>query len=139
MAKKWTLAEALASYGGAAGKNPRWSWSARTPDGKAVVMTFWQDRFDYKTKPPTYRAKSGAGANAWLDKPGNRERLENLIWAVDNCGGRVHVVITVAENVNVQPRKIADCFPQPRMQMQVKELDRQTGEFFAELVDETTG
>jgi len=44
MAAKWTRADAFA-YFGAQGKNPRWSWSARSADGKTVVLTMWQDEF----------------------------------------------------------------------------------------------
>jgi hypothetical protein len=42
---------------------------------------------------------------------GNGERIENLKWARDHCNGRMYVVIIVAENVNAQPRKIAESPP----------------------------
>jgi hypothetical protein len=58
MAKEWTLTEAFAHLG-ADRKNMRWSWSARTRDGKAVVVALWADRFDLKHKPPLYDARSG--------------------------------------------------------------------------------
>jgi hypothetical protein len=135
MAKTWGLAEAFASFDGARGKNPRWSWSARTPNGKTVVTTFWQDQFDYKTKPISYAGISETGSEAWLRRPGNSERLENLIYSQDYCDGLLRVVITVAEDVNADPRKIADCFPQPKMQMRITYLNRSTGEFRAELVE----
>jgi hypothetical protein len=73
--------------------------------------------------------------NEWKDLPGNRERLENLIWARDHCGGRFRVVITVAEDVNARPRKIAKCFPQDKLIMQITKINEQTGEFRAEGVD----
>jgi hypothetical protein len=135
MAKTRGLAEAFASYAGAKGKNPRWSWSARTPDGKTVVMTFWKHQFDYKTKPISYAAINETGSDAWLRRPGNSERLENLIYSQDHCDGLLRVVITVAEDVNADPPKIADCFPQPKMQMRITDLKRTTGEWRAELVE----
>lgn len=131
MAKDWSLAAAFAHFG-AAGKNPRWSWSARSPDGATVVLTLWRDEFDYTTTPISY-SSFGHKVDLWLTRPGNRERLENLIWARDRCGGLFRVVITVAEDVNADPRKIASCAPQPRMIMRIVELDEATGEFRAEL------
>jgi hypothetical protein len=39
------------------------------------------------------------------------------------------VVITKAKEVNVSPREIADCHPQPKLIMQITALDGQTGAF----------
>ena len=36
------LKEAFAQFG-VAGRNQRWSWSARSDDGETVVLTLWQD------------------------------------------------------------------------------------------------
>jgi hypothetical protein len=44
MSKEWTKTDAFA-YFGAHGANPRWSWSARSPDGANVVLTLWQHEF----------------------------------------------------------------------------------------------
>src|ERR1019366_2706519 len=46
MPKKWGLAEAFAHFG-ATGRNQRWSWSARSADGKTVVITLWRDGRNY--------------------------------------------------------------------------------------------
>jgi hypothetical protein len=47
------LAEAFAHFG-AAGKNQRWSWSARSADGRTVVLTVWKDGLNYTRKPIVY-------------------------------------------------------------------------------------
>jgi hypothetical protein len=123
------LAESFQAYG-AKLKNPRWSWSARTPDNK-VVMTFWKDRLNYSTKPVSY---SNFGSPTLLrrrDQPGNRERIENLKWAHDHCDGLMYVVIVVAIDVNAEPREIAESFPQTRLLMKLTELNEETGEFRA--------
>lgn len=135
MPKEWTLASAFAHFG-TSGRNPRWSWSARSADGAMVVLTLWRDEFDYSTSPVSY-SSFGHKVDRWLTRPGNRERLENLIWARDKCDGKFRVVVTVAEDVTADPRKIASCAPQDRMIMRLTELNENTGEFRAELVGDT--
>jgi hypothetical protein len=130
MPKKWTLAESFAHFG-AVGNNPRWSWSARSPDGKTVVITLWEDRLIYSAGIVTYDEAEREKLPGWTERPGNRERLENLAWARDNCTGVFRVVITKAKDVNVSPREIADCHPQPKLIMRITALDRQTGAFTA--------
>jgi hypothetical protein len=135
MTKKWSLAAAFDHFG-AAGANRRWSWSARSPDGQVVVMTLWRDEFDYSTKPPTYSSFDNQ-TEAWTDRPGNHERIANLLWAREHCGGKLRVVITVAEDVNAQPRTIASCFPHETMVAQLTELNETTGEFRAVITSAT--
>ena len=128
------LADAFAQFG-AAGRNQRWSWSARTDDGKTVVMTLWKDLFDYSGDPIRYSTFEREDLDEWQDKPGNHERLENLIWAEEKCGGDFRVVIVVAHDTDVQPRQIKDSFAQPRMLGRITRLNRTTGEFEAEITD----
>lgn len=135
MAKSWSKEAAFASFG-AACKNSRWSWSGRSADGKTVVLTLWRDEFDYGSSPVSYDCFGRATA-AWSDRPGNRERLENLVWARDHCDGMFRIVVAVAEDVNANPRRIASCAPQPNMIMRVVKLDEKTGEFRAELVGDS--
>ena len=123
------LAEAFGVFG-AKGKNPRWSWSARTPDGK-VVMTFWKDQLNYRSDPISYSTFGSPTLSAWLDKPGNHERIENLKWARDHCDGLMHVVVIEAEDARAEPRRIAKSFPQTRLMMKLTELNETTGEFSA--------
>ena len=116
---------------GVVAKNPRWSWSARSEDGKVVVMTLWKDLIDYKAKPISYSTFSRENLSVWIDRPGNRERLENLKWARDHCEGLFRVVITTAKDTNADTREIEDAHYQARMIMKLVELNEQTGEFRA--------
>ena len=76
------LAQAFASYG-AVCANPRWSWSARSPEGKTVVMTLWKDGVRLNGKSFYYDSFDLEGSGKWKDLPGNREGIENLKWARD--------------------------------------------------------
>jgi hypothetical protein len=124
------LAKAFATFG-AAGKNPRWSWSARSSDDQTVVMTFWKDAFDYSSSPISYSTFGSPRLHIWKDKPGNRERIENLKWARDRCDGLMKVVIIEAKDLNVDKREIAESYAQRRMVMKLVELNEETGEFSA--------
>jgi hypothetical protein len=131
------LADCFAHFG-AATKNSRWSWSARSRDGKVVVMTLWQDLLNYRVNPIAYDTFGRADLPEWTDTPGNRERLENLKWARDHCDGLFRVVIAVAKDTKASPRTIARCFPQDRMVMKLIDLNEQTGEFRAVNVGTTS-
>lgn len=126
------LHAAFARYG-ASGRNMRWSWSARSADGKTVVMTLWEDGLDYKQKPITYRSRAEKADRSWLDSPGGRERKENLEWAADHCAGEFRVVIVKAKDLLADPREIAEAYAQPNMLGRITSLDRDTGEFTAEI------
>jgi len=128
-----SLADCFAHFG-TMGKNSRWSWSARSADGKIVVMTLWQDLLSYRNDAIVYDTFGRNDLHQWMNTPGNRERIDNLKWARDHCDGLFRVVITVAKDVNASPREIAKCFPQERMLMRLVELNEDTGEFRAENV-----
>lgn len=131
MAEKSTLADAFA-YFKVKGKNPRWSWSARSEDGKTVVLTLWKDEFGRGDgKQVSYHARVREDAADWTKNPGNRERLENLKWAKEHCDGLFRVVIGIAEDVNARPRTIKECFPQKNLVMRIVDLNEETGEFHA--------
>ena len=123
---------AYASFG-ATLTNERWSWSARSSDGQ-VVLTLWKDEFNYKTVPASYDVRGHPRLSEWTNRPGNRERIENLKWARDHTGGKFRVVIATAVDEGASPRKIANAFAQPKMVMRLVELNEATGEFLAELV-----
>src|ERR1700733_1227791 len=130
MPQKLTRAECFAHFG-AVCSNSRWSWSARSADGKTVVVTMWQDEIKgkegslvYESRPrPRERKRAGA-----------TERLANLIWARDHCDGLVRVVIARAKDVTADPRQSIDWFPKDNLYMQITDLDEQTGAFRAESV-----
>lgn len=112
-------------------KNPRWSWSGRTRNGETVVMTLWKDLFDYRARPITYSNAGLENLAVWVDRPGNKERLENLKWARDCCDGLFRVVVVTAKDTNAEPREIEDAYYHERLIMKLVELDDQTGEFRA--------
>jgi len=130
MTKKTGLAECFRRYG-AQGRNPRWSWSARSADGQIIVLTLWKDGISVTEGVTRYDSFDPTGQARWIDTPGNRERLENLKWARDNCGGFFRVVITVAKDIHAVPRSISECYPQPNLVMRITDMNEETGEFRA--------
>ena len=104
MTKSMTKTEAFARYGAKA-TNAQWSWSARAKN--AVVLTMWSDKFDWDSKPLTYDGSYEKGDE---DQLGNKERLKDLLWARDQCEGRVAVVILKAGQPENGRRTIQDCF-----------------------------
>lgn len=115
---------------GAKGRNARWSWSARSEDGRVVVITLWKDRVSVVDGNVIYNDVD-VDTSAWVHRPGNRERLENLCWARDNCDGFFRAVVVVAENIKAQPRRIVQCYPQPNWNMRILDLNEGTGGFRA--------
>jgi hypothetical protein len=115
-------------------KNDRWSWSGRTPDGSRVILTLWKDEIDYSSKPPMCNYFGHPKLSQWLNRAGNHERIENLKWARDHCGGLFGIVIATAVDVSAEPRKIADAYP-TTLRMRLVEFNEETGEFSAELVE----
>jgi len=53
MPRKWRLAKAFAHFNATA-RSKRWSWTARSADGKTVVITLWEDRLNLRGKPIVY-------------------------------------------------------------------------------------
>jgi hypothetical protein len=92
-------------------------------------MTMWQDEITYRDGKMAYQSRPRAKEKK---RPGATERLENLIWARDHCGGLVRVVIAVAKDVKADPRTAVRWFPQDRLVMKITELDENTGAFRAE-------
>ena len=113
---------------------PARSWSGRSPDGATVVLTFWQDRLNYKTKPISYD-DFGWDRYPIERLPGNTERKANIRWALDHLDGIVRVVIAKAVDTKAVPRKIAECFPQKSLTMRITEFDEAKGEFRAVAVE----
>lgn len=133
MPKRWGLAEAFRHFDATA-TNPVWGWSARSADGKTVVVTLWRDWLDYGTKPIVFDTFNRPDLHLWTDSLGNRDRIANLIWARDHCERLFRVIITVAKDVTAYPRDIEDCYPKDDWIMQLTDLDENTGEFRAKKV-----
>jgi hypothetical protein len=130
MARKMTLRDAFASFSAAEGRNQRWSWSARSEDGETVVLAIWD--FDITRDGDKVRVDVSMGGG--VPKLGNKERVENLVWARDRCGGLFHVVVVTAKDREARPRSIAKCSPAPELVMKLTELDEATGAFRAESI-----
>jgi hypothetical protein len=130
MTKSWTKTEAF-EYFRAKQKNPRWSWSARSEDGKTVVLTLWQDHFiDGGRK---YLAQ---GITTIETRLGHLELMENLRWAIDHCDGVVRAVMAVAVDTKADPRSIAKCFPHPTLKMKIVKFEPDKKRFLLERIDE---
>ena len=114
-------------------KNTRWSWSGRSPDGRDVVVTLWQDRFEEKGR--IYRSWRTDQPGEWRSRPGFVELIENLVHARDNLDGRVHVILAIAKDKAASPRSIERSFPQPNLKMRVIELDESEGTFVLERIE----
>lgn len=127
--KKWTLTQAFAEFG-VVRKNPRWSWSAVSDDGRTVVLTIWKDRLDFSSDPPTYDTLDWP-PETWQSSHSNKERLAHLKIARDHCDGHFRVIITVAKDVNSRPRQVVECYPQKNLIMRLVALDEATGRFRA--------
>lgn len=129
-----TLAEAFAFFDSAP-VNPRWSWSAVSPDSRKVTITIWEHEMsadgsvDYFGDP---RLRD------WTSKPGNHERIRNLQIARDSCDSLFHVIWVTARDLEETPRKIAGRYPEKHLMMKLIDLDEMTGEFSAGLVDPAT-
>jgi hypothetical protein len=135
MARKYTRTDAFAHFD-AALVNSRWSWSARSADQKTVVLALWQHALKKEGDRWVYRDYQIEGRAWGKDKPGNRERIENLKYAIEHCAGRFRVVIEIAKDVNANPREAQECFPKPQLVMKVTDLNQDTGEFSAISIDD---
>lgn len=133
MAKRWTKTEAFAEFG-AKCSNDRWSWSARSQDDNVVVLTFWQDFFDYTTRPPSY-PNSRWRPTGDMNSLGRLERTENIKLALARHDGVVSVVVTIAKDSRGAQRDMAECFPHKRLKKRITDFDEATGDFRAEAVE----
>lgn len=132
MPKAWTHKECFEKYG-TVPRNPRWSWSGRSPDGRVVSVTFWQDQFE--AKGSIYRSSTQTKDNKWVGSPGHNELLENLAWARDNCDGEIRIIVAIAKDTKASPRSIKECFPAEGLKMRISYLNYITGDFVAERID----
>lgn len=114
-------------------KNEQWSWSGRNETGE-VVLSLWTDEMNYKLKPPTYSIFNLKSLPDWKDKPGNKERINNLVWAKKNSGGIFNVVMCKAKIPITEPKIIDEAYP-TKLIMRLIDLNEITGEFTAELVE----
>ena len=129
MPRKWTRSECFEHFG-ALCKNPQWSWSAKSADGRVVVMCMWQDEIKREGDRMVYQSVTPRRGEQ--NRPGAKERLENLKWAREHCDGLARVVVMRANDTKADPRSIAECFPHDKLVMRIIHIDEATGEFRAE-------
>jgi hypothetical protein len=129
--KKWSRQAAFAHFG-AKCRNPRWSWSGRSADGKTVVMTMWEDEIKNENGKIVYGSRGRPPDEG--KRHGAVERLENLKWALNHCEGLVRVVVAVARDKTAVPREAESWFPHQELVMKITHLDETTGAFRAENV-----
>jgi hypothetical protein len=128
MPKKWTHGAAFSHFG-ATPRNVQWSWSARSDDGRTVVVTLWKDRVVRKDGRITYEWT--APPDHVRRRPGFSELMDNLAWSRDHCGGRFSVIIATAKDEHADPRSIDECYP-VKWRMKLIEFDSAAGTFTAE-------
>ena len=76
---------------------PPKKWTGRSEDGATVAITLWRPGF--KGRPLRYVSHSGCDSDiAWTDTLGNRERLENLIWADERSGNHFGTGVIVPQD-----------------------------------------
>jgi hypothetical protein len=112
-------------------RNPNWSWSARSADGKTVAVTLWRHEFEGPAGKMVY-AREAFGT--WHKGSGSRVFLEDLLWAFVNCAGIVRVIVAVRDRGSESVVRTAECYPQKSLVMRVTYVDPETGAFRLEQV-----
>lgn len=130
-----TLTAAFAHFG-AVPKNVLYAWSAVSPDGGTVVLTWWEDEVERRNGKLAYDTRNNSynSPNIWGNRRGNRERTKNLIHARDYCGELFRIVWVTAADPRDTVRKIVARRPDDTLRMRLIELDEETGQFLAEEV-----
>ena len=131
--RRWTFRDAFAEFGAKA-TNPRQTWSARNDAGKIVVITLWDDSFD-PAPGSTCSTFNDPGLPRWQNSRGNRDRLKNLKFSKEHCGGLFRVVVVTPKDRDAIPRAALKLWPHPTKVMRLTKLDEHTGEFSAVSVE----
>jgi hypothetical protein len=98
-------------------------------------LAVWKDHFNYKSRPISYSDFNDPKLPIWAGRPGNKERIENLKWAREHCGGKFRVVIGVSKNIDAETRETIAAY-ETKMIMRIVEFNEATGELRAEMVDD---
>lgn len=128
MTNKWTRTAAF-RYLNTEPRNPNWSWSARSADGKTVAVSLWKDEFKGPIGSMVYDRCTTAD---WHDGPGKHQFFRDLAWAVAHCGGIVCVILVIRDPR--EPGRVLECYPQKNWLMRVTHLDPRAGAFRLEQV-----
>jgi len=125
MAKKWTRSAAFRFYN-ADPRNINWSWSARSSDGKTVVVTLWKDELKGAAGNMAY---DRGNMRDWHNGPGRRFFFEDLAWALANCDGLLRVIVAVRDHNQARRTRKAEWYPQKNLVMRIVHLDPAVGAF----------
>jgi len=131
--ERWTLRDAF-GYFGAVAVNPRWSWSARSPDGRTVVLNWWKDEITRDGGRLIYDNRGHPRLDEWRGRHGNRDQIRNFVWAREHCDNLFRVVWCEARDVKASVRTVAARYPDKDLWMRLTNLNEKTGEFRAESV-----
>lgn len=127
MPKTTTLGDAFAYFGTVA-RNPRWAWSAVSPDGATVALTVWDHEW---REGETLDYHDATRRSRWMNKLGNKDRIRNLQHAISHCDGKVRVVRVTAVDPSGENRAIKARRADPDTILHIYDLDADTGEFRA--------
>ncbi|PWE57273.1 hypothetical protein DEM27_06450 [Metarhizobium album] len=129
--EKYSKLEAFGAFG-AEFSNIRWSWSGRSRDQNTVALTFWLDQWDENSR--IYDDTGWGNDQKIVDRNGNKERRENIKWAIDHLDGIVRIVMAEAKNPNASPKEALRYWPDRSRLMRIVYFNQKTGEFKAEAV-----
>jgi hypothetical protein len=133
MSNRWTRTACFRFYN-TDPRNPNWSWSAVSAEGKTVVLTLWLDEFKGRAGHMVY-ARQGLGD--WHEGNGSRFFFEDMAWAVANCDGIVRVIVAVRDKRQTGRAKTKECYPRKDLIMRIVHFDPKAGAFRLEQVAPT--
>jgi hypothetical protein len=136
LAQLWKVREAFGFFG-AVPSNHQWAWSARSPDGKTVVVNWWKDEVRSRDGKLIYDMRNHPHIDLWRDRRGNRDRIKNLAHARDYCDGLFRIVWIKTNDPSERVRKTVERYPDKTLWMRLSAptLNEHTGEFLAEEVE----
>ena len=134
MATRGTRKDAFSSYGISL-RNVNWSLSGRSEDDRTVAVSIWEKELTGRTGELIYGRPSWGD---WYDGLGRRYFFEDLAWARDNCGGIVRIVLSIREQDDSEPAKVAESYADHSLLMRVTHMDPETGAFRLEQVVSST-
>ncbi len=127
-ARRWRLRDAFGFFKAVAA-NPRWAWSARSANGKTVVLTWWKDEIAREGGNLIHNTYGHPRLKRMRELLGHYDRIRNLIWAREHCGGLYRVVWCKVKDRKARVRKIVECYPDETLWMRLTQLNETTGEF----------
>ena len=128
--ESWKVDDAFAYFNGATVRNRVWSWSGCSPDGRTIVLAFWDDLFREDEEKLVY----SDSVKKRPERRGNRDRIEHLKTARDRCSGEFRVIRVFAKDTKAVRRRVAKRYPEETLVMKLVGLDEATGAFRAESV-----